>query len=128
MHRAIEQKETKVTKRKQANGKTLCVSIGPRQEQTAYPIHKLRLVEVNNQANGRIKQLHVAHGNGLVYRQNRFDSLDFHQQSFAYENVESQRFLELEPFVFDAHFLLADGRNASQLQFAQQAPFINTLQ
>ena len=90
-------------------------------------VDELHLVEVDEEADGNVQQLHVAEELRLVNWQDLLRSFGFHQDAVFNQHVEAERLLSSEPFVLDLHGFLADAVQFPKLQFLQQTPFINRL-
>jgi hypothetical protein len=58
-------------------------------------------VEVDKQADGNIQKLHITEQLSFAYRIERFNGFGFYQQTFVDEEIETQRFVENEAFVFN---------------------------
>src|SRR5262249_13357968 len=61
-------------------------------------------------------------------RQTLRKGLEREKEKTADQQIKFQRFLEQGTLVIDHDLLLVEGGNASELEFAHQAPFVDTLQ
>ena len=88
-------------------------------------VHQLKLMEVDEQADGNVQQFHIAEQLGLMDRQDVLDRFEFQQQAIFDQNVKAKWLLEDEPLVFNFDDALVDRSHLAQAQFADQALFIN---
>ena len=61
-------------------------------------------------------------------RNDLFHRLDFHQNQTFYEEVDSERVIDFEPFVFDWQGNLSDESDATKNHLLGQACFVRRLQ
>ena len=90
----VEQEETERTEI--LNFLLLCascrvaqLSIGAGQNQPADPVTNSSLVEIDEQSNRNIQQLHIAQELGLVDRQDFLHGFGFYEHTSLYQNIES---------------------------------------
>ena len=86
------------------------------QDEPRDAIDKLHFMEIDQQAEGNIQQLHVAQQLCLVDWQDGFDCLEFDEKTSVDEQIEPQLLCEHEVFVIDDDFLLVDRGNAPELE------------
>jgi hypothetical protein len=104
------------------------LSVRVRQQQPRDAIHQAEFVEVDNQAQGNVQELHMAYDLGLVDGQNLLHGFDFEQETAFRQQAELQALFKGDVFVFDRHLMLPGGVNASEPEFVNQAFLIDAFQ
>jgi hypothetical protein len=90
--------------------------------QPADSVGEFHLVEVDEQPDRNVEQLHVAQELSLVDRQDFLYSLCFHEHAAFHQDIEAQWLLAGEAFVFDQRHVLAHALQAPQPQLLEQEP------
>jgi hypothetical protein len=71
------------------------------QYHSGYAFLEDRLMEVNEQSDRDIQQLHVTEELRFAEWMQNLNSLEFHEQAVAHQDIESQWFIKDKPLVFD---------------------------
>ena len=95
------------------------------QNQAADAVSDFHFVEVDEQTQWNIEQLHITQKFSFVDRQGFFDRLGFHEHAVLNQDVEAQRLFTRESLVFDQHRFLAHAGKAAQFKLSQQTPLID---
>jgi hypothetical protein len=98
------------------------------EEEPRDAVNQLDLMEVEHQPQRHVQQFHITQQLGLVDRQDGLDGLEFNQETTLDQQIEPQRLLEHVVLVVDDDLLLLESGDASELEFTQEAPFVDALQ
>jgi hypothetical protein len=82
---------------------------------------------LKSKPSGHVEQLHVTHELCFVDSSSFLNGFNFDQQAIRDKQIKSQAFLEYNAFVFNSNGALIHRTNSTQLQFSQQASFVNAL-
>ena len=102
--------------------------IRPREKQTRNTVGESDFVEVDQESQWDLQQLHVADELRLMNRRDFPHSLQLYQQTRFDQDVELQALLKHDTLVLDPDVLLFDGAQALQLEFAHEAFLIDAFQ
>jgi hypothetical protein len=82
-------------------------------------------VEVDEEADRDVQELHVAEKLGFVDGKHLFDRFEFDQEAVFDEEVEAEWFFEGVALVLDEDGLLVDAGDFAEIEFAAQALFVD---
>ena len=99
--------------------------ISPVQDHPVNAIHQLHLVEIDQQSQRYIHQLHVTEKLRLVDRQHFLDRLQLDDQTIIHKDIQPERFLKYVALVLDWDDDLLTRRNVAEGKLLDQAFFVD---
>ena len=88
-------------------------------------IDELQFIEVDQEADGDVEELHVAEELGFVDGEDLLDGLGFNKDAIFNQEVETERFFAGGSFVVDLDGFLRDAVQLADFHFAHQAPLVD---
>jgi hypothetical protein len=104
------------------------VFVGAWKDEAMDAVDQAEGVEVDDEAQRGVEELHVAEKLGFVDREDFSDCFQFEDEAVVDDYVECELFLEDESFIFDCNVFLVVGWNLSQLEFSHETFFIDGLE
>ena|SRR5579859_3911968 len=102
-------------------------SVSSREDHPDQTVRQFHFVEVDDQTQRNVQQLHVAKKLSLMNGQNLLNTFEFQQKAVFRQYIKSEWFVENQTLVLDSDNALIHSANPAQLQLAHKAPFIDTL-
>jgi hypothetical protein len=90
-------------------------------------VNEAKFVEVDEQAEGDVHELHLTHQLSLVDRENLRDDFELNEEAVIHQQIQAEGFLEGVSLVFNGNDKLLGGSDILEKQFPHQAFFVDRL-